>query len=212
MDRSAVILASGFSEQFKEVKALLPFNGKPLLKHVVDSLKAIVDEIIIVAENEKEAQDYQKIVEAAKIIVARSQLLTAAKTGFEVVHGTHTLLTSTDSPLITPNVVDLFFELCQGKTAAVPRWPDQRIEPLHSVFHTKSVLKATQMAIEENCEDLAAIIDNLGGVRYISTLALEEFDPELKTFFNIKTPIDLKIAETLTKTKPWLIRKQRKKQ
>jgi molybdopterin-guanine dinucleotide biosynthesis protein A len=41
------------------------------------------------------------------------------------------------------------------------------------------------------------MIDRLHGVRYVSTLVLEQIDPELKTFFNVNNPIDLKKAEIM---------------
>jgi molybdopterin-guanine dinucleotide biosynthesis protein A len=41
------------------------------------------------------------------------------------------------------------------------------------------------------------MIDNLHGVRYVSTLVLEQLDPNLATFFNINTPVDLKKAEAM---------------
>jgi molybdopterin-guanine dinucleotide biosynthesis protein A len=51
------------------------------------------------------------------------------------------------------------------------------------------------MALEDCYTDLSAMVNNLGGVRYISTIAIQEFDPDLKTLFNVNTPVDLKMAE-----------------
>jgi molybdopterin-guanine dinucleotide biosynthesis protein A len=44
-----------------------------------------------------------------------------------------------------------------------------------------------------------AMIEKLSGVRYVSTLVIQQLDPELRTFFNVNTPADLKNAMTLTK-------------
>jgi molybdopterin-guanine dinucleotide biosynthesis protein A len=38
-------------------------------------------------------------------------------------------------------------------------------------------------------------VDELRGVRYISTLVLRQLDPKLRTFFNVNTPLDLRRAE-----------------
>ena len=43
------------------------------------------------------------------------------------------------------------------------------------------------------------MIERMRGVRFVSTLAIEEFDPELKSFFNINTPLDLKNATVMIK-------------
>jgi GTP:adenosylcobinamide-phosphate guanylyltransferase len=41
------------------------------------------------------------------------------------------------------------------------------------------------------------MIDNLRGVRFVSTLVLQQLDPKLNTFFNVNTPLDLKRAEKI---------------
>jgi len=56
---------------------------------------------------------------------------------------------------------------------------------------------------------LRSMVDKLRGVRYVSTLVLQQIDPELRTFFNINTPLDLKKAEFMLgkNKKPRLLRK-----
>jgi molybdopterin-guanine dinucleotide biosynthesis protein A len=66
----------------------------------------------------------------------------------------------------------------------------------------KSAIKAAQKALDEGKLTLASMIDNLCGVRYISTMVLQQFDPKLSTFFNVNTPVDLRRAESMLKTNP----------
>jgi GTP:adenosylcobinamide-phosphate guanylyltransferase len=44
---------------------------------------------------------------------------------------------------------------------------------------------------------MQAMVDKLRGVRYVSTLVLEQLDPELNTFINVNTAFDLKKAEAI---------------
>jgi molybdopterin-guanine dinucleotide biosynthesis protein A len=128
--------------------------------------------------------------------------LASALAGFKIAQGKHSLLLAADMTLVSRDVVTLLFELCHGKTAAIPRYPDQQIEPLQAVYHTKSALEAGRLALEDGEVDVLALIENLGGVRYISTLVFQEMDPGLKTFFNVNSPVDLKRAEGLLGNKP----------
>ena len=214
VDRSVIVLAGGFSSAFGQDKATLEFNSKSLIRHVVDAVSSIVGEVIVIASTPEHAKKYAALLEPnAHLVVGDEEAtgeLGAALVGFEAAKGKHSLLLSSDSPLVSLAVADLLFELCPGKTAVIPRWPDQQIEPLLSVYHTELAVKAAKMAVEDGFSDLDALINNLGGIRYISTLAIQEFDPELKSFFKVNTPLDLKMAETLTKEKPWKARKQRK--
>ena len=47
--------------------------------------------------------------------------------------------------------------------------------------------------------NVRAMIEKLRGVRYVSTLVIQQLDPELRTFFNINTPADLKKAYAIVK-------------
>lgn len=198
MDRSAIVLAGGFSSRFGQDKGVLDFNNKPLLKHVVDIVKAIVDEVIVVTNSQDRAEKYVKIVGsnvrfAIDIEEAKGPLV-GALTGFEMASGKYSLVLPFDTPFVSRDVVELLFELCHGRSAVIPRWPNAQIEPLHAVYHTQTALEAARIALSEWKLNVRAMIDNMGGVRYVSTLVIQELDPDLKTFFNINTPLDLKKA------------------
>ncbi len=205
MDRSAIILAGGLSSRFKEDKGVLELGGKPLLNHVVDAVKGLVQEIIIVTSSQERADAYSKIVSSNvrfAIDVRESEgPLVGALTGFEAAEGEYSLLLPFDSPFVSPEVVSLLFELCIGKAAVVPRWTNQEIEPLHAVYHTKQALEAAKAALAENELDMRAMVERLRGVRYVSTMVIEQLDPDLRTFFNVNTPLDLKKAMAMSKPK-----------
>src|SRR6185503_11812403 len=53
-DATAVILTGGKSSRMGRPKALLPFDGEPLIAHVVGSLKKLFTEAIVVAAPDQE--------------------------------------------------------------------------------------------------------------------------------------------------------------
>jgi molybdopterin-guanine dinucleotide biosynthesis protein A len=109
------------------------------------------------------------------------------------------LLLPFDTPFVSKEVVSLLFELCLGKAAAIPRWPNEQIEPLHAVYQTKLALEAAKSAVSEGKLTMRAMIEKLRGVRYVSTLVIQQLDPDLRAFFNINTPLDLKKAMAMVK-------------
>ena len=132
--------------------------------------------------------------------------LVGALTGFEAANGEYSSLLPFDSPFVCREVLSLLFELCVGKAAVVPRWTNMEIEPLHAVYQTKQALEAAKEALAENKLDMRAMVEKLRGVRYVSTLVIEQLDPDLRTFFNINTPLDLKKAMVMSKPR---VRKQK---
>ena len=201
VDRSAIVLAGGFSSRFGQDKGVLELNNKPLIKHVVDAVSAVVDEIIVVTNSQDRAAKYAKIVGphvkfAIDIDEAKGPLV-GALTGFEFASQKYSLLLPSDTPFVSREVVELLFELCYKRSAVIPRWPNQQIEPLHAVYHTQTALEAAKQAVSEGKLNVRAMIEGMRGVRYVSTLVIQELDPELKTFFNVNTPLDLKRAAVM---------------
>jgi molybdopterin-guanine dinucleotide biosynthesis protein A len=203
LQRSAVILAGGFSKRFGRDKALVYLAGKPLILHVIDRVSKIVNEIVVVVSSKDQKKKFESVFEAkANIVIDKSESqspLVGALTGFESANGEYSVLLPCDSPLVSTQIVQFLLDLCNNRSAVIPRWPVGYIEPLQAAYHTKSALIAAESALEQGNMNMRSMIDNLGGVRYVSTMVLEQMEPKLLTFLNINTPQDLKRVEALPK-------------
>ena len=197
-------MAGGSSSRIGEEKGLVELKGKPLIRHVLSKTKSLVDDNIVVVHTKDQAEKYAHVLEPeAKIIVDKADFrspLVGALAGFEAVSCEYSLLLSCDTPLVSTEVLKLLIELCINKSAAIPRWPNCQIEPLQSAYCTKAALLAATSSLRVGNLRLQGMIDQLHGIRYVSTLVLEQLDPNLNTFFNVNTPLDLKKAELLLRT------------
>jgi molybdopterin-guanine dinucleotide biosynthesis protein A len=198
LDRSAIVLAGGFSSRFGQDKGVLELAHKPLINHIVDAVSPVVNEIIVVTSSQERVTQYAKVMSAdvqfvIDVCESRSPLI-GALTGFGAAQGEYSLLLPFDTPFVSKEVVSLLFELCLKKAAVIPRWPNCQIEPLHAVYQTKLALEAAKTAVAEGKLKVRAMIEKLRGVRYVSTMVIQQLDPELRSFFNINTPADLKKA------------------
>ena len=206
MDRSAIILSEGSSTKFSEDKGLLKLDNKPLLNHVVDAVKGIVGEVLVVTSSKEHADLYAKMVSSSNVqfvidVDDSKDPLAGALAGFKAAQGKYSLLLPFDVPFVSRDVLSLLFELCIGKSAVIPRWPSNQIEPLHAVYHTEQALEAAKEALASEELEMEAMVSKMQGVRYISTLVIEQLDPDFRTFFKINTPLDLKKALTMKKSR-----------
>jgi len=206
LERSAIILAGGFSSRFGQDKGLLLLAGKPLIKHVFNAVDKIVDEKIVVVSSKDQAENYMKVSDSSiNIFIDKTSMnktqspLIGALTGFKEAHGKYALLLPCDTPLVSRDVISLLFELCINRNAVIPRWPNCYIEPLQAVYFTKPACEAAKSALDEGKLNMQSMVDKLHSVRYVSTLVLQQLDPELNTFFNVNTPLDLRKAENMLK-------------
>lgn len=201
MDKSAVILAGGITAQ-----AVSELEGKPLLNYVVNAIGNLVDEVIVVVDSQECADAYAKLVAPnIKFTVnpdPSEGKLIEALAGFEAAQGEYTLVLPAGSPFVSTELLSLLFELAPGKAAVVPRWTNQEPEPLHAVYNTKMAIDAANAVLSEDPADMAALVEKLRGVRYLSTLVIEQIDPDFRSFFTATTPADLRKASAMSKPKP----------
>jgi molybdopterin-guanine dinucleotide biosynthesis protein A len=201
VERSAIVLAGGSSTRIGEDKGVLELAGKPLLKHVIDAVKNYVGEVIVVTSSQERVRSYSvlagKGIRFARDEVETKSPLIGAASGFCAAKGGYSLLLPFDTPFVSSEIVSFLFETCTGRVAAIPKWPNGQIEPLHAVYKTTVAKDAAAAAIEEGRLDMRGMIERMRGVRYISTLVLQQLDPELQTFFNVNTRADLRKASAL---------------
>jgi len=205
LTKAVVILAGGFSKRLGQDKCLIDLVGKPLVLHVVDRVSSVVNEKVVVVGSNA-LRDKLSNVFKSKISVVVDKYegqspLVGALTGFESVDAEYSLLLPCDTPFVSVEVVALLLDLCVNRGAVIPRWPNGYIEPLQAVYYTKSAIEAAKKALDEGKHDLLSMINYLHGVRYVSTLVLQQLDPKLLTFFNVNNVEDLKRAESMLRRK-----------
>lgn len=201
MKRSAIILAGGVSKRFGRSKGLIELKKKPLILHVLNRISSVAEEIVVVVSSDAQREQFERFASREVAVIVDEQKtqspLVGALTGFNYVRGAYSLLLPCDTPFLSIQVAQLLLDLCVGKSAAIPRWPDGYIEPLQAAYNTESTLKATKIALAQGKLDFQSMIAHLRTVRYISTIVLRQVDPKLMTFVNINTPEDLKKAESM---------------
>lgn len=198
---SAIIIAGGVSKRFGRDKGLVKLAEKPLVLHVLDKLESVANDVVVVVNSRIQKEKFAKTIKKrARIVIDSKNVqtpLVGALAGFEAVQTDYALLLPCDTPFLFPNLLSFLFEVCVNKAAAIPRWPNGNIEPLHSAYRAKIAAEAARSVLSDQRFDLRAMITEMGNIRYISTIVLRNFDPKLRTFLNINTPGDLSIAENM---------------
>ncbi len=205
MEKSAIILAGGSSSRLGQDKGLVELGGRPLIRHVLDKARSLVDETLIVVSSQNQTDTYRKALGADAVIVSDNSKihgpLVGASAGFRLASGKYSLLLSCDTPFVSEDILQLLLELCVNRNATIPRWPSSYIEPLQAVYRTEFALRAVNDAVASGELKMQAMVDRLRNVRYVSTLVLEQLDSTLHTFFNVNTILDLKKAENILRSK-----------
>jgi molybdopterin-guanine dinucleotide biosynthesis protein A len=200
MSRTAAILAGGQSRRLRD-KALILLAGKPMIMHMIDKCKKIVDEILVIVNSQEQLDAFSREighVPQIRIVVDNKEPfvspLVGARTAFENSKSETTLLLPCDTPLIRTSVLELIFSVIADWDAVVPRYPGGHIEPLHAVYKTsisRNVIDGVLSSGKRSMKDLITRLRTL----YLSTYTIRQLDPELESFTNINTIDELRTAE-----------------
>jgi molybdopterin-guanine dinucleotide biosynthesis protein A len=202
---TAIILANELSKGLPEDKGTTLLCNKPLIRYVFNSVKTVVDEVIIVTNTQERAEKYAAVLPKTVQFVIDRQLtptfLSGAIAGFEAVQSKYALLLAYDSPFVNKELAMFLLDIAGGKVAVVPRNADNEIEPLCSVYQAKIALETAKKVVDDGAGDLQTFVEKLRGVRYISKMVVEQIDPELQSFFSVNSLLDLKRASIILQGK-----------
>ena len=116
MATAAIVLCGGRSSRMGRAKAWLPWRGRPMVAHVVDSLRAgrAVDEVVVVSSAELDLPPLE-----ARVVRDRAPALgplAGIREGLAHMKAELAYVTSTDAPFLTPRFVRAV--LAHGDAAA----------------------------------------------------------------------------------------------
>lgn len=183
---SVVILAGGRSERIGSDKACLCLNGQTLLQRAVDNLSMLSDDIICVARSEQEIR-----VKGATVIFdlpGAIGVLAALRAGLERSRYGWSLVVACDMPFISLPLVRYLQTLVEGYDIVVPN-QEVGLEPLHALYH-KRVLPTLVKVIVDGRKRVVSFYENVR-VRKVNETELRQYDPQLRSFYNINTSADL---------------------
>lgn len=198
--KSVIVLCGGLSTRMGKDKGSMDYNGKPMIVHVLESLKQVTDEIVLVLRNEKQFQIYKDLLSNFDILentkfkllidtIKDKGPLGGIYTGIKAINSDKAMVVPCDSPFISKELVSQLFEISGKFTefdSFVPVWSDGNIEPLHSIYPTysheiiKDLLRNDQRSIK-------ALIKRLN-VKYVE---IEGFALSKKSFINLNSPQDI---------------------
>jgi molybdopterin-guanine dinucleotide biosynthesis protein A len=184
----AIVLAGGRSERMGQDKALLRTNnGTTLLETVVATLRALVGEIVVVADR----ADRYALPDCRMLGDAYPQTgpLGGIVTGLRALGAGHHLAVACDMPALQPAALRLLLDSAGPEWDVVVPEIEGRMEPLCAVY-SDTAIPALQAYLESGGRALHRALAEVR-TRRIPETALRHVDPALRTFTNLNTPDDL---------------------
>ena len=188
--KSAVVLVGGEARRANgQEKYFFTFHGRTFIERLVDSLRQVVDEIILVARDPEQCRRFSSI--------GGVRCITDIRTGIGPIGGLHAgslaargdliFVSACDMPCIDHTVIAYLFDHIDTYDAVIPCWNPDMLEPLHAVYRKTALVKYLE---SHRSLSLRQMVLNLSA-RYIPVDELRSIDPGLRTFTNINKLDDL---------------------
>lgn len=194
-----IILAGGRGVRLGGDKVNLKLHNRLILDLVIERLKLVASEIIVVTSE----QLYDKITKLINNLfivtdmIPNKAALGGIFTGLKYTSKMYNFVVACDMPFLNPGLLNYMSSICVGYDAIVPR-VDDYIEPLHSIYSKRCLDQIYSLISNNNLNifPLFSILDT----KFIEKEEIAKYDPEFLSFFNINTMADLNKAEEIMRT------------
>ncbi|MBE3087211.1 MAG: molybdenum cofactor guanylyltransferase [Bacteroidetes bacterium] len=191
---SGVILAGGANKRFDGMtKANIVIDGKTIISRIIDTIKDIFDEIIIVTNTPEEFKEYinykivsDQILKAGPLGGIHAAIKTSSKEALFVFAG--------DMPLLDKKVIIRQIEFYNSHKCdiLIPRI-NTYIEPLHAIYNI-SIIETLEDYLTGDHDYAVRKFCKSQNVLYMQFEGSEEIR---NAFTNINSPADIMIAENI---------------
>jgi molybdopterin-guanine dinucleotide biosynthesis protein A len=191
---SGVILSGGLATRYGGTeKALLQVGGIRILDRIYKIYKELFEEIILITNNPQKFLEWDLLI-VSDLFPIRSSL-TGIHAGLFYMTNPFAFISACDTPFLKKEMVETVIGKIESQIDIVMPETAAGREPLCAAY-SKSCLSAAQHHLEQ--EKLKVIkAFRKSRIKTISEKVLCEIDPDLRSFFNINTPADLRRAEEM---------------
>lgn len=189
---TAAILAGGQSRRMGMDKALVLFQGKPLVKHVIERLPEVYD-IILIA---RQPDQYAALgIPVHADIVPDLGPIGGLRTALTLVQHDQVIVVGCDMPFINPLLLKklLAMQTENHADAVVPLWRGKS-QPLHAVYH-RYCLPKIESALAAGTRRMQDLLDQID-TRWVNEAEYAPLETDGLAFTNMNTPADLEHAST----------------
>ena len=173
-------------------KALLPFDGEPLIVHSIRALQQQFSEVVVVAAPTQELPVLPATVVHDEI--AYQGPVGGILYGLRAASHEVCFVTSCDAPFLNLSLVRYFLSLIENYDVVVPFW-EERLQPLFAVYR-RSVAPLLQAQLERG-ELRPVFLYKKVRTYEVPADDIRRFDPEGLSFRNMNSPADYQAALAL---------------
>ena len=189
---TGIILAGGSGSRLGQNKALVSVAGCSLIEWVVDVLRPLVSDLLLVTQAAEPlvTLDLPTVTD----VYPGVGTLGGLHAGLDAMRTEYGLVVGCDMPLLNADLLCYMMSQASGYDVVMPRIGKYH-EPLHALYSKRCVPNIERSILAGRRRILYALSG--ARIRYIEESEIDRFDPDHLSFFNVNTPEELERARAL---------------
>jgi molybdenum cofactor guanylyltransferase len=192
---TGIILAGGKNLRYGKIKALETIGGRTVIQRVLDSLRPLIGQILIVTGANRIDLPGTEEAEFVTDIYPHYGPLGGIYTGLVSARFPLSIVVASDMPFINTRLLRYMLEQAGDSDAVVPLLEGGMVEALHAVY-SKNCLEMLKKRLDNKQLSSFSFVKALK-TRYIEPAEIQQFDPKLLSLFSINVPADIEKARNL---------------
>ena len=183
---SAIILAGGQSRRMGRDKALIDYQGRPIIAHVIDTLRTLSDDVIVVSNRSDLYGPF-----GARVVADYNPPcgpLGGIAAGLRAAQHELAVVVACDMPFLNVDLLRWLIDLAAGYDAVVPQTGNE-FEPLHAVYRRDCYGPIVQR-IEHGERRVISFFADVR-LRPVPEPEWRALDPAGRSLINLNTPDDV---------------------
>ncbi len=186
---SSIVLAGGESSRLGRDKAFLEVKGQFLIESIIERLRQLSQEVIIVANETDRYEEFEATL--VSDVYPGKGALGGIYSGVMRASNSYSLVVACDMPFLNLSLLRYMQTLAVSYDVVIPRIGHLR-EALHAIY-AKDCLPFMEEQLQQGDLRIIHFFPHVR-VRYVEQEEIEVFDPQHLSFFNINTQGDLERA------------------
>jgi len=183
---TGVILAGGRSSRYGRNKALVEMNGIRLIERVIGVMEPLFEHLIIITNTPR---DYAYLeLPMVEDVIKGLGPIGGVFTGLQTLSDEAGFFVACDMPFLNGKLIRHMMYVMEDFDVVVPK-VDWKIEALHAIY-SKRCIPAIKELIDRQDYQIIKFFQSVR-VRYLNKEEIRDFDPELRSFFNVNRPEEL---------------------
>jgi molybdopterin-guanine dinucleotide biosynthesis protein A len=181
---TGVVLIGGKSQRYGSDKVLSQFKGQPLIRHVVDTIQPLFDEIILIGHKRKGLENFRVVEDIRPGCGPLGGIYTALNAAVTE----YCFVCATDMPNLNAGLISHMISRTDGHDIVMPMWSKGR-EPLHAIYR-RSLTSPIASLLDHNILRIFSLIEQADTL-FIPEETIKIYGDPAVLFSNINTQHDM---------------------